>query len=109
MMTQKFITPAMQKKAEQLAPRVPLLSRGYSKINGRHFWVMPASDGLHSYMVAQDASGCTCRGFFYRGICAHVAAVRAYNASRTCPVCGAPALPNVEYATCDDHEMVSPF
>jgi hypothetical protein len=63
------ITPAMAKKAEALAVRVPLLSRGRSKATGEAFYVIPGSKPGTAHWA--NASGCTCEGFRRRGSCTH--------------------------------------
>ena len=68
-------TPSQLAHAEQLAAAPKRWSRGRSKETGREFFVIPSSDGSRAHWTAADGSGCTCRGFYYRGCCSHVVAV----------------------------------
>ncbi len=59
----------------QLAAEPERWLTGRSKANGRRFFVIPGSEGI-AHWTAADGSGCTCRGFAYRGQCSHVLAVK---------------------------------
>ncbi len=72
-------TPSQRAHAAQLVAERDRWLRGRTKADGRSFFVLPGSKG-HAHWTAADGSGCTCRGFFYRGTCSHVLAVREYNA-----------------------------
>ena len=62
------VTPAMRKKAEQLAEGAHLWHRGRSKRNGQAFYLVPGSKpGVVYY---SNHLGCTCPGFRNRGVCA---------------------------------------
>ncbi len=74
--------------AEQLVAEHDRWLTGRSKANGRPFFVIPGSKGV-AHWTAADGSGCTCRGFAYRGQCSHVLAVklRRERERATCRVC----------------------
>ncbi len=59
--------------AEQLVAEPERWSRGRSKETGQSFWLIQGSAGHAHYATA---SGCTCKGFFYRGSCSHQLAVK---------------------------------
>jgi hypothetical protein len=70
-MTTSIVTPAMSRKAEQLAALLPTFSRGRSKASGQPFYVVPSSNRLSAHWTAIDGSGCTCQGHQRRGTCTH--------------------------------------
>ena len=74
--------------AEQLVSESDRWLTGRAKANGRPFYVIPGSKGV-AHWTAADGSGCTCRGFAYRGQCSHVLAVklRRQRERATCRVC----------------------
>ena len=61
--------------AEQLVSASERWLTGRSKMNGRPFFVIPGSKGV-AHWTAADGSGCTCRGFRFRGRCSHALAVQ---------------------------------
>jgi hypothetical protein len=65
------VTPAMSRKARDLAELLSTCSRGRSKLNGQPFYVVPSSNRLSAHWTAVDGSGCTCQGFQRRGTCTH--------------------------------------
>jgi hypothetical protein len=72
------MTTATRTKAEALAEQAHTWARGTSKIDGRSFYVVPASDGVSAHYAT--SYGCTCRGFERRGECSHREAVRLHEA-----------------------------
>ena len=66
-------TPSQQAAAEQLLASPEKWSHGRSKVSGEHFWLIQGSNGVAHWATA---SGCTCRGFRFRGMCSHVLAVK---------------------------------
>ena len=60
--------------AQQLVAESERWLAGRAKANGRPFYVIPGSKGV-AHWTAADGSGCTCRGFRFRGTCSHVVAV----------------------------------
>ena len=58
--------------AEQLLASPEKWSHGRSKVSGEHFWLIQGSNGTAHWTTAR---GCTCRGYRFRGCCAHVVAV----------------------------------
>ena len=73
-------TPSQQAHAAQLVAERDRWLTGRSKVSGRPFFVIPGSKGV-AHWTAADGSGCTCRGFAYRGQCSHVLAVKARHAA----------------------------
>jgi hypothetical protein len=69
-----IVTPAMSRKARDLAELLSTCSRGRSKLNGQPFYVVPSSNRLSAHWTAVDGSGCTCQGFQRRGTCTHAIA-----------------------------------
>lgn len=76
-MAQVQTTTAMQARADDLLSRRARWARGYSVKTGREFYLFSGSKG-EIYEASVD--GCTCRGYLYRGICSHAAAIRAAEA-----------------------------
>ena len=68
-MATAIVTPAMRRKAEQLAELVPTFHRGRSKANGQGFYLVPGSQPGTAHYTSD--LGCTCPGFRHRGVCAH--------------------------------------
>ena len=70
-----IVTPTASQlaHAEQIAAEPERWSRGRSKQTGQAFWLIQGSKGAAHYATA---SGCTCKGFYYRGVCSHVVAVK---------------------------------
>ena len=68
MATSSVPTASQQAAAEALLADPGRWSPGRSKETGRSFWLVKGSQG-RSYFCTPD--GCSCRGFFYRGICSH--------------------------------------
>jgi len=66
-------TTSMQAHAEVLLDRSSHWSRGYRQSDGLQFVLFTGSTG-QTYLSSE--SGCTCRGYLYRGQCAHVEAIR---------------------------------
>lgn len=60
-----------QRRATELAVRLPFMSRGRAKSNGRAFYLVPSQSGTTSYYTATTGDGCSCAGFRSRGICSH--------------------------------------
>ncbi len=79
MTTVSVPTASQRAHAAQLVAERDRWLNGRSKENGRPFYVIPGSKGV-AHWTAADGSGCTCRGYQYRGQCSHVLAVREYNA-----------------------------
>ena len=75
MAAQVAYTMSQQANAERLLSMPEKWARGRSKVDGREFWVIQGSTG-HAHWTALDGSGCTCRGFYYRGACSHSLAAR---------------------------------
>jgi hypothetical protein len=68
-MTVSTVTPAIRQRAELLAEQAPTWHRGRSKVDGRHFYLVPGSAAGVVYYSSH--LGCTCPGFRHRGVCAH--------------------------------------
>jgi hypothetical protein len=62
------VSPAMERKAHQLAVLLTTCSRGRSKQTGQAFYVVPSSNRLSAHWTAIDGTGCTCQR---RGTCTH--------------------------------------
>jgi hypothetical protein len=67
-------TTSMDAHRDILLSRSALWSRGHRQSDGLQFVLFAGSTG-QTYMT--NERGCTCRGFTFRGQCAHVAAVKA--------------------------------
>jgi hypothetical protein len=72
-MTTVIVSPAMTRKAEKLAARVPFMSRGRSKVNGITFYIVPGSKAGTAWW--SNGLGCNCPGFTRSGVCTHSLAV----------------------------------
>jgi hypothetical protein len=73
-MATNMVTDSMRAHADMLLSRSHLWTRAVRKRDGLALVIFPSSRTGTSYYSAE--SGCTCRGFLYRGICAHVVAIR---------------------------------
>ena len=73
-MARGIVTQNMKRWAEQLADEAPSWLRATSRVNGRSFYIVPSSTGGAAYYTT--FYGCTCKGFLYRSVCAHVEAVK---------------------------------
>lgn len=62
--------------AEQLLARSTGWTRGRRKTDGLSFVIFPSSNGRDAYYTRGDGNGCSCRGWLYRGRCAHSLAVK---------------------------------
>lgn len=67
--------------AELIAADGDFWPRGLGKTSGRKFYVIQSRTEADKAHWTTDY-GCTCKGFFRRGRCAHVEAVRIYEAWR---------------------------
>ena len=100
-----IVTPTLsqQANAERLAAEPERWLTGRSKASGRPFFVIPGSKGV-AHWTAADGSGCTCRGFAYRGQCSHVLAVQLRQdrerAARQVPGARYPVRPTDDYRYC---------
>src|SRR4051794_12286224 len=56
-----IITPHIRQRAELMAPSIPMLSRGRSKVTGQSFYLVPGSKAGTVYY--SSSLGCTCPGF----------------------------------------------
>lgn len=79
MATNMILSQASMVKAHALALQVSRWNTGRSKVNGRTFYVVPASDGVTAHWTAQDGRGCTCKGHRRNGHCTHCEAVQIHN------------------------------
>lgn len=68
-MATQMVTPTIRKRAEELAARLPFLSRGRSKLNGAGFYLVPGR--VEGVVYYSSSLGCTCKGYLHRGICSH--------------------------------------
>ena len=84
-MATTIVSPPMRRKADALAELLPTLSRGRSKVDGRPFYVVPASNRISAHWTALDGSGCTCLGFQRRGTCTHGIAARTVHERQQSP------------------------
>lgn len=73
-MATKLITPAIRSRAEQLADEASGWLPATSRVSGKRFYIVPNSTGSAAHYT--NANGCTCRGWQFRGICAHSEAVK---------------------------------
>lgn len=75
-MAQATLSQASLVKAHELALKVWTFNTGRSKVDGRTFYVIPASDGMSAHWTT--SYGCSCKGHRRHGICSHVEAIRLY-------------------------------
>ncbi len=64
-------------KALEVLASAPRWLKIRRKADGTKFYVIPGSKGV-AHWTATDGSGCTCKGYRYRGTCSHVLAVREF-------------------------------
>jgi hypothetical protein len=79
--TTNMVTDSMRAHAEVLLERSDRWARGYDTRNGRAFVIFTSSkigqDGQPIlYYARPDGSGCTCKGYLWRGVCSHSEACR---------------------------------
>lgn len=68
-MVQTMVTQSMRAHADILLSRHQW-AQGERTEDGRPFYLFSASTGGYYYTDVNGA-GCTCRGYLYRGLCAH--------------------------------------
>ena len=107
-----IVTPTASQlaHAEQLVSESDRWLTGRAKADGRPFYVIPGSKGV-AHWTAADGSGCTCRGFAYRGQCSHVLAVRLRRRRKraTCRVCTQELAVGVLSGECADCQDIGAF
>lgn len=70
------VTQSMQAKADALLAERTSWVRGRRRSDSRAFYLFASSDGRTAYYTAISGDGCTCKGYLWRGICAHSVAAR---------------------------------
>lgn len=73
-MTAAVYTDSQRARAASLVETAKTWTRGTRKRDGLAFVLFPSSKPTQAYYTTETA--CTCKGFFYRGSCAHVLAVQ---------------------------------
>jgi hypothetical protein len=92
------VSPPMRRKAEALAERVPLFSRGRDKTTGIQFVIVPGSAPNVGHRT--NGLGCTCRGYEIRGLCTHQLAVQIHQQRQEAPRIEAAQQNCAEFGQC---------
>ncbi len=76
MATAATVTDSMNASATALLAERLTWVRGRRRSDSRAFYLFPSSDGRTAYYTAIDGSGCTCKGYLWRGVCSHAVAAQ---------------------------------